>query len=189
MQNPGTEIWITHQQLPPFLVYLHIPSIGTPRNSQRSPLATTSTFPAPLLLAIKCDLVIFLTYLVKSSCLNVSFLFFSSSIFSPVLSDMFHHSQIYSQLIFQITPFRHISLVKKVCVDTPKYKESVSLQLVWSKPSLASVSLWFSTSFLVATEYFNLSFFIATQYQFILMILDRIPYSNLEPQPYPPIMT
>ena len=80
--------------------------------------------------AIKCELVIFLAYLVKSLCLNVSFMFVSSSILSSVLSDMFHHSQIYSQLIFPITPFRHISLVKKACVDTPKYKELVSLQLV-----------------------------------------------------------
>ena len=57
-------------------------------------------------------------------------MFFSSSIFSPVLSDLFHHSQIYSQLIFQVTPFRHISLVKKACVDTQKHEELVSLQLV-----------------------------------------------------------
>ena len=55
---------------------------------------------------------------------------FSSSIFSPVLSDMFYHSQIYSQLIFLITPFRHISLVKKACADTQKHKELVVLQLV-----------------------------------------------------------
>ena len=89
-------------------------------------------------------------------------MFFSSSIFSPVLSDMFHHSQIYSQLIFQITPFRHISLVKKACVDTQKYEELVFLQLVWSQPSLASVSLQFLTSFLIATQYFDLTFPIAT---------------------------
>ena len=82
------------------------------------------------MLAIKCNLVDFLAYLVKSSCLNVSCMFFSSIIFSPVLSDMFHHSQIYSQLIFPITPFRHISLAKKTCVDTQKYEELVFLQLV-----------------------------------------------------------
>ena len=151
-------------RLPPFLVYLPIPSIRTPRKSWQSPLATTSTFPAPLLLVIKYDLVVFLAYLVKSLCLNVSFMFFSSSIFSPVLSDMFHHSQIYSQLIFQITPSRHISPVKKACVDTQKYEELVSLQLVWSQPSLASVSLQFLILFLVATQYFDLSFLIATQY-------------------------
>ena len=81
------------------------------------------------MLAIKCDLVVFLAYLVKSLCLNVSFMFFSSSIFSLVLSDMFHHSQIYSQLVFQITPFGHISLVKKACVDTQKHEELVPFSL------------------------------------------------------------
>ena len=74
------------------------------------------------MLVIKCNLVVFLAYLVKPLCLNVPFMFLSSIIFSPVLSNMFHHSQIYSQLIFQIIPFRHISLVKKACVDTQKYE-------------------------------------------------------------------
>ena len=161
----------------------------TPRKSWWSPLATTSTFPAPLLLVIKCNLVVFLAYLVKSLCLNVSFMFFSSSIFSPVLSDMFHHSQIYSQLIFQITPFRHISLVKNACVDTQKYKELVFLQLVWSQPSLASVSLQFLISFLIATQYFDLSFLIATEYQLTFAILNLVPYFNLELQPQPSIAT
>ena len=138
-------------RLPPCLVHFPIPSIRTPRKSWRSPLVTPSTFPAPLLLAIKYDLVVFPAYLVKSLCLNVSFMFSSSSIFSSVLSNMFHHSQIYSQLIFQITPFRHISLVKKACVDTQKHEELIFFQLVCSQLSLASISLWFLTLFLVAT--------------------------------------
>ena len=85
--------------LPSCLVYFPIPSIRTPRKSWKSPLVTPSAFPAPLLLVIKCDLVVFLAYLVKSLGLDVSFMFFSSSIFSPVLSNLFCHSQIYSQLI------------------------------------------------------------------------------------------
>ena len=138
--NIGTFFWATVAKsseqlwLPPFLAYFSIPTIGTPRKSWQLPSANISTFPDSLMLAIKCNLVVFLAYLVKSLCLNVSFMFSFSSIFSPVLSNMFHHSQIYSQLIFQITPFRHISLVKKACVDTQKYKELVSLQLVWSQP-------------------------------------------------------
>ena len=73
-------------------------------------------------------------------------------------------SQIYSQLIFPIAPFKDISLAKKACVDTQKYGHLVSLQLVWSQSSLASVCLQFSASFLVSTQYFNLSFLFATWY-------------------------
>ena len=50
-------------------------------------LANISTFPAPLMLAIKCDLAVFLAHFVKFSCLNVSSMFFSllsSLLFYPI---------------------------------------------------------------------------------------------------------
>ena len=146
---------------PSFLGLFPIPSIRTPRKSWQLPLADISIFIASLMLAIKCDLVVFLVYLVKSLCLNVSFMFFSFIIFSPVLSNMFHHFTIYSQLFLRITPFRHILLVKKACVDTQKHEELVPLQLVWSQSSLALVSLQFLTSRIhgyTCTHIYNSSF-------------------------------
>ena len=102
-QNSSSAMTKSSEQLwpSPFIDYSVIPSIGHPWRSQQSLIINLPTFPALKMLAIKCNLVIFLAYFVNFPCLNVSFMFFFSTLFSPFLSNQFHCFKIISQLFFQ----------------------------------------------------------------------------------------